>query len=197
MATNNAINLSAAGICRYDGAGVFTGITVTQHSVLVGAASNGVTSIALTNGQMLIGNTGADPSAATITAGPGIVVTPGSGTLQISATGAGLAWTVVSGTSQAMAVNNGYTSNNAGLCTMTLPATAAVGDTIQVSGLGAGGWAIAQNALQVIHFGSATTTIGITGSLASTNAFDAIEITCVVANTTWIARNSIGNITVV
>ena len=60
MATNNAVNISAAGLVKYDGAGTFTGVTVTQHKVLIGGASNGITSLALTNGQLAIGNTGND-----------------------------------------------------------------------------------------------------------------------------------------
>ena len=41
---------------------------------------------------------------------------------------------------------------------MTLPATAAVGSRIRVSGMGAGGWLVAQNAGQSVKFGTATTT---------------------------------------
>ena len=96
-----------------------------------------------------------------------------------------------------MAVNTGYTANNAALCTLTLPATAAVGDTIQVGGIGAGGWLLAQNANQFIHVGSSTTTTGVGGSIASTNRYDQILITCVVANNEWIARSVIGNLTIV
>lgn len=250
MTTNNAINVSAAGLVRYDGAGTFTGVTVTNHNVLIGAASNGITSVApgtagiplisagaaadpafgtalvvgggtgatsfningvvisnttttgalssvtLTAGQVVIGSA-TTPAAATLTAGTGISIGNGNNSITISATGGGLSWVVVSGTSQTMAVNTGYTSNNAGLCTLTMPSTAAVGDTVVVTGLGAGGWAIAQNASQLIHFGSVVTTTGVSGSLASTNANDSITITCVVANTTWTTRSSMGNITYV
>jgi len=108
-----------------------------------------------------------------------------------------LPWTVVSGTSQAAAVNNGYVSNNAALVTITLPTTAAVGSIINVTGLGAGGWKIAQNASQLINFGSAVTTTGTGGSLQSTNQYDSIELICVVANTTFKVMGSIGNITYV
>lgn len=197
MATNNAINLKASGVPTYDGAGTFTASTLTQHALLVGGASSLITSLALTNGQLAIGNTGNDPSAATLTAGTGISIANASGSITINATGGGLAWVVVSGTTQAVAVNTGYTSNNAGAVTFTLPASAAVGDTTVISGLGAGGWILAQNASQLIHIGSSVTTTGTGGSLASTNAFDSVTITCVVANTTWITRSSMGNLTVV
>ena len=52
---------------------------------------------------------------------------------------------------------------------------------------------IAQNALQVIHFGTASTTIGIVGTLTATSQYDCVELLCVTANTEFIVRNSIGN----
>jgi hypothetical protein len=109
-----------------------------------------------------------------------------------------LTWTVVTGTTQAAVKANAYVANNAGLVTVTLPSTAAVGDTILVTGMNnATGWKIAQNASQLIHFGTLTTTTGTGGSLASTATYDNITVTCIVANTTWIAYNAQGNLTVV
>ena len=139
----------------------------------------------MTNGQLIIGNTGATPTAATLTAGAGIAITNGAGSITIAASSGTSSWTVVTGTSASMAVDSGYISNNAGLVTLTLPSTAAVGSTIQVQGLGAGGWQIAQNASQLIHIGNQVTTTGIGGFLASNNQYDSITILCVVANTTW------------
>ena len=136
-------------------------------------------------------------SERTLTAGAGISIANGSGTAgnpTISASGAGLTWTTVSGTSQAAAVANGYITNNAGAVTVTLPATAAIGDTVEVAGLGAGGWIVAVATGQSIHLGSSTTTV-TTGTLASTNRYDNLIIRCIVANTEWQAK-SMGNITV-
>lgn len=198
MATNNAVNISAAGIVKYDGAGTFSADTVTQHSVLIGGASNAITSLALTNGQLPIGNTGSDPTAATLTAGTGVSITNGAGSITIAASGGGLTWTVVTGTTQAAAVNNGYFANNAGTVTVTLPATAAVGTVVAVAGMNnATGWVLAQGGGQQVFFGSATTTSGAGGSLASTKTFDSVYLVCNVANTSWIVTNSVGNITVV
>ena len=106
-------------------------------------------------------------------------------------------WVNVSGTSQAMTANVAYTANNAGLVTLTLPTTAAAGTTLEVTGLGAGGWSIAQNASQLIHLGSSVTTTGVGGSLSSTNRYDTVVLRCVVANTTWNVTSVIGNLTVV
>jgi hypothetical protein len=200
MVTQNAINLSSAGLANYNGAGVFTGVTLTQHAVLVGGASNAITSIPLTNGQLAIGSTGADPVAATLTAGTGISITNGTGSITITSTLAPgvLPWVHAAGPTQAMAIDTGYTAEDAGAAVaFTLPATAVYGAVIRVAGVEAGGWTIAQNAGQSINFGNLTTTIGVAGSLASTNQFDAVELLCVVANTTFNVLSSIGNITVV
>jgi hypothetical protein len=198
MATQNAINANSAGLVRYDGAGTFTGVTVTQHAVLVGAASNGITSIGpLTNGQVVIGSSGVDPVAATLTAGSGISITNGAGSITIAGAGGGLAWTVVTGTTQSAAVNNGYIANNAGTVTITLPATSAVGSIVAVTGINnATGWQIAQNAGNQIFFGISSTTSGTGGYLASTNIYDSVYLVCTTANANWTVLNSVGNITV-
>jgi hypothetical protein len=113
------------------------------------------------------------------------------------AIGAALTWNVVGGTSQGMSVNNGYVANNAALVTITLPATAAAGTIVAVTGglSGAGGWKLAQNAGQIIHFGSVATTAGVTGYLSSNNQFDGVQLVCVNANTDFVVIASQGNIT--
>lgn len=138
----------------------------------------------------------------TIEAGAGIAITTDAPTDKITISALGrLPFTNVTGTSQAMAVNNGYIANNAALVTNTLPATAAVGDIVAVQGAGAGGWRIAQNASQVIKWsdngvvGTDQTTTGTGGRLDSSDAFDSVELICVIANTTWAVRNAKGNIT--
>jgi len=199
MGTQNAINLNAAGITGYDGAGTFNASTMTQHSLLLGGAnSHTINDLGVaTNGQIPIGSTGADPVLATLTAGTGVSITNGAGTITINAAGGALTWTDVTGTTQAMAVNNGYTANNAGLVTLTLPATAAYGTVMAVIGKGAGGWKIAQNSGQTIHFGISNTTSGASGSLASTNQYDVVWLLCTIANTDFTVYDSIGNITIV
>ena len=42
----NALNITAAGIVKFDGTSTFSADTVTQHDVLVGGASNAITSVA-------------------------------------------------------------------------------------------------------------------------------------------------------
>lgn len=108
-----------------------------------------------------------------------------------AAGGAGMTWTEVTDTSESMVAGNGYIANNAALTTLTLPTTAAQGTIIKVVGLGAGGWRIAQNATQQIHYLNKSTTVGVTGrvdtEITITGSARAIaELICVVANTTWV-----------
>lgn len=91
-----------------------------------------------------------------------------------------------------------YTTNyGAGVCAYTLPTTAAIGTIIEVTGNSANGYSIAQNASQVIHFGSSDTTIGIGGSLASVNRYCCIKLKCVVTDDEFTVVSSSGNFTVV
>lgn len=113
-----------------------------------------------------------------------------------SANQAYMLWNSVSGTTQAMVVNNGYITSNSSATTLTLPASAAVGDRIAIVGAGTGGWILAQNASQKINFGNAVTTTGTGGSIASQNTFDSLEIICTTTNTTFVVRSGQGNMTV-
>ena len=198
MATANAINANSSGLVRFDGAGTFSGVTTTNHSVLVGAASNGITNIALTNGQLAIGSTGVDPVAATITAGTGVSVSNGAGTITVNALGGGLSWSVVTGVSQSATVNNGYVANNAGQVVVTLPAVSAVGDVVGVTGINnATGWKLAQNAGNQIFMGTSSTTAGATGYLESTATRDSVFVMCTSVNANWqVVTGPVGNITV-
>jgi hypothetical protein len=67
-----------------------------------------------------------------------------------------LAWQNVTGTNQQAQPNTGYLANNAAQVTITLPASPSVGSIVRVSGAGAGGWLIAQNAGQSIQTGVVT-----------------------------------------
>lgn len=63
MPTNNAINASSQGLQYYNGAGIFSVPTLTQHGVMVGAAANSATSLAVAaTGTVLTGVTGSDPA---------------------------------------------------------------------------------------------------------------------------------------
>jgi len=178
-----------------------TGATsLTAHGVLVGEGTSAITPLTVgTNGQVLIGATAADPAFATLTSTGGtITFTTGANSLNLEATSVPMTWTVVTGASQTMAINNGYIANNAGTIAFALPSTAAVGSILRITGINnATGWQITQASGQQIFFGTSSTTLGATGTLTSSATRDSIYLVCVVANTTWNVLSSIGNITVV
>lgn len=117
-----------------------------------------------------------------------LTVIAGIPSWQPTSGGGGMTWTEVTGTSQSAAVNNGYITNNVGLVTVTLPSTAAVGSVVRVTGKGAGGWRIAQNASQQIIWmeggvdGTNETTIGTGGRIDSTDDYDSLELICLTAD---------------
>ena len=182
IGTTLTVSGLGAGVVQSDGAGLFS-------------SDNG------SNGQVLIGG-GAAPAWANITStGATITITNGANTINLETSGAmpggGINWNEVTGTSSGMSVNNGYIANNAAQVTLTLPDTAALGSVLKVVGKGAGGWRIAQNAGEsIIWDEAASTTTGVGGYLESTDDYDAIEIVCTVADTTWTVLSSKGNITV-
>lgn len=176
-----------------------TGVGTLQANLTgtVAIANGGTgTTSAPANGQLLIGNSGSY-SVNNLTAGAGISIINGVGTITISSTSGSFAWNEVTGTSASMAAQNGYIASNAGLVTLTLPVTASVGDTINIAGKGAGGWSVAQNAGQTIHLNSSSTTVGVGGSLSSTNRYNCAELLCITADIEWIVLDSSGNLTVV
>jgi hypothetical protein len=151
----------------------------------------------LTNGQVLIGSAGVDPVPATITAGVGIAVTNGAGSITIATTGSGFTWNDATSATVTLAVENGYVTDRGGGVVYTLPATAVLGDEIAIVGK-LGTWSVSQNANQQILLGSQSSTAGITGSIASTNVGDCVEMVCITAgaSTIWRIRAVVGNITV-
>ena len=145
------------------------------------------------NGDFTITGTNTGDQTITLTGG---VTGSGTGSFAATVVGGGVLWTEVTGTSQSIAVANGYIANNAGLVTLTLPTTAAVGDVMKVVGKGAGGWRVAQNASQTIHLNSTDTTAGVGGRLDSTNRYNAVTLICTTANTDFVVLNASGDITV-
>jgi len=159
MTTNNSINNASPNIAA--------------HSVMISEGANNQVGVLLATGQTLIGVTGSDPIAATLTS---------------------VQWNDVAGTTQAAAANQGYIISNVGQTTVTLPSVAAEGSVVAVSGKGSAGWVLAANTGQVIHFGNLASSTA--GSLTSTNQWDTVLVLCVTANTTWVVQSAVGNLTV-
>lgn len=143
----------------------------------------------MANGQVMIGSTTSGPKAANLTAGTGISITNAANSITIASTAGGIAWSTVSGTTQAASVDSGYIIGNASQTTVTLPATAAIGSTVAVCGGGAGGWILAANTGQTIRIGSSQTASA--GNLTSAAQYDNVTVVCVVANTTWMVQSVI------
>lgn len=115
----------------------------------------------------------------------------------VSIIAGGFIWNDVTGATQTIAVENGYVTDRGGGVTYTLPATANFGDEFIITGK-SGAWTLAQNANQQINISASSTTVGVGGSLASTNAGDSIWAVCTTAgaSTVWRVYNFVGNITV-
>jgi hypothetical protein len=205
MNLDTAVTIDSSYIYRAGGTDVAvadggTGAsTLTDHGILVGSGVNAITPITLTDGQLLIGSTGNDPVAASLTAGANITITPGAGTISIAAATIDAVWSIVT-VNAGLVVNTGTIANKAGLLTMTLPATAAIGNMLEFTNMNtAVGIRIAQNANQYIRYGTSLSTTGVGGYLESTQLGDSLKLICVVAgaSTGWQAvTGSIGNWTV-
>lgn len=155
-------------------------VSVTSTPTVV-SVTNNVVSVALTTILLAVTLSAVGPQGATGPQGPA---------------GSTFVWNEITTSSQQMQAANGYIANNASRVVLTLPATSSVGDEISVTGKGAGGWIIAQNAGQVIHFGTDNTTSGTGGSLASQNVFDGVNLVCITANSDWNVLTAQGNLTV-
>jgi hypothetical protein len=150
------------------------------------------------NGQLLIGSTAApNIRVATLTAGTGIAVTNGAGSITISATGGGVAWQSISA-SQTLVVNNGYFCvSPGGALSLLLPPVSSVGDEIEITLDGATSFAITQGAGQSIRLANTGTTTGVGGSITSTQQGDTIRMVCKTPNLAWNVLSIMGNPTVV
>lgn len=145
----NSLDISQAGLVKFDGISTFTGVTVTNHNVIVGAASNGLTSVApsATVGYPLVSQgSSADPSFAVLTipgGGTGVPtvtgVLTGNGTSPITGSAVDQYDVLVGGASNAVGsvgpgsagqvLQSGGASANPAYSTATYPATAGTNGT--------------------------------------------------------------------
>jgi hypothetical protein len=171
---NNQGTLGESNVLRIGGG---TGAGASQQNKCFVSGINGVTS---SNARMVTINSSTDQ-------------------LGEAAVPMGLAaWSVVTASPQAIAVNNGYISNVAGLITYTLPATSAVGDIFEITNINTAlGWIITQAAGQQIRVGNVTSTLGAGGSVASLALGDSIRCVCVVADVSWVAISYVGNLDII
>lgn len=165
-------------------------------SVANGGTAN---STALTNGQFWIGNSGNPPSIGTLTAGAGVSISNGAGTITIAATMAratvlpplGIPTPLVAGT--IVIPTNSVPTDS--VCPLILPASPTPGDIYQIVGYGTAGWVVLQNSGQVITVGNTQTAPGGAGTVSSTLYTDSIVIYCV-TTTNFVANILSGQINV-
>lgn len=156
--------------------------TTTINQILYSSSANTVAGLSTANNSILQTNGSGVPSFATSLP---------SGTVFISTVDQTSA-------SVTLAVNTQYiTDNGASLVTYTLPTTCAIGSIFKIRGFSSGGWKVAQSSGQQIHVGSSASTSGATGSIASSNQYDCVDLTCVAANNTFVANAVQGALTIV
>lgn len=146
-----------------------------------------------------------------ITGNSGSVVTPTAGNVNIvgngtsvNTSGSGSTLTISVSNFQAWVTGNGggTLANNTGYFitsgtpSWALPATAAIGTVISIVLSGGTSWTITQAAGQSIQVGQFTSTVGVSGSVASSEQGDTINLVCIAANTKWMTISFVGNLLV-
>lgn len=84
MAKQNIINVNTLNPLAAEQGGTGTA-SPTDHAILVGQGSDPIVGKVLGQGELLIGTTSGDPVAATLTAGSGVTITEGEGSITITA----------------------------------------------------------------------------------------------------------------
>ena len=91
--SSGEINILGGDNIEVSGAGNTATVAVSgfnEDRVAIGAANGSLTTLpVMTNGQLIIGNTGNTPSVSTLTAGTGISISNGAGSVTVNATAAG------------------------------------------------------------------------------------------------------------
>lgn len=130
LTTPNLGTPSAVTLTNGTGLPLSTGVTGT-----LAVANGGTGQTTYTDGQLLIGNTtGNTLTKATLTAGTGISVTNGAGSITIANTLVGLpSMSIVTGTTQSAAAGTHYILTNGSATTVTLPASPAAGDLVWIT----------------------------------------------------------------
>lgn len=132
-------------------------------------------SAALINGQVWIGKTGDVPTPSTLTAGTGITITNGTGTITVASSTPSMVWVNNSGTLFEMSKFNGYISTNVGTPTLYLPLTPTIGDIVGVQGT-----LLQSSPFIVTTPGGASTAIAYNGVTGSSITPTASKTACIV-----------------
>lgn len=170
MAASNSLNINQTGLVNFDGTSNFTGVTVTQHDLIVGGSGNSLTSVApsATAGVPVVSaGAGADPAFGTATV-------PGGGTGQTSLTAHGVlvgngtsAVTQLAAGSAGQVLQSGGAAADPTYSTATYPATAGTTGTVLQS-----------NGTNIVNSTAAyPSTSGATGTLLQSNGTNIVNTT--------------------
>jgi hypothetical protein len=154
-----------------------TGATsLTAHSVILAQGTSAFTALgAATNGQLIIGSTGANPVLATLTAGTGVSITNGAGSITISTTGTTtINYTAVSSSPYVVQATDDFLGVNSsgGAITVELPNAPATGRVYTIKD--STGSAATHN-ITVTTVGGTVTIDGSTSFVMNT-AYEAINV---------------------
>ncbi len=158
MGAANSLDISSAGLVKFDGTATFSAVTTTQHDLLIGAASNGITSVApsATSGVPVISQgAGVDPTF-------GTAVVAGGGTGETSFT----AYSVLCGGT----TSTGALQNVSGVGTLGQVLTSNGASALPSWTVGGGGTGIvvAEKRVSTSTPTSSNTTLAITGTTPTT-----------------------------
>ncbi len=151
-----------------------------------------------TDGQVWIGSSSGNPAPAVLTQGSGVTITNAANSITIAATAVPFTWQQINSGSNptTLVANNGYIVTGGGTV-LQLPNTGDdhVGDTYKIVNQG-GDWILNCTGFSEIQVGALTSSPS-TGSVASTQNGDSIELTSTQQSTIFTVTSSMGNLTVI
>lgn len=161
---------------------VVSGLAPVNRAVLASTSGGLPSWKAMTDGQLIIGSSAAQPAAATLTAGTGISITNGSNSITIATSTGGYTWSDASGAFSPLKENGYFITATA---TGTLPAAPANGDTIKFFVDTTQILTIQATAGKIIRFSSAVSAAA--GTAVSSAQGDSVELVYRTTNTCWCA----------
>ncbi len=189
------------GVCNINGGGSINIGTVAGNIPITLGNSNSTSSLTIDAGNLggstpaiAIGTIGAKTINIGNTTGATSISIPNTGG---AAGGAGVSYpsiSIISSTANLIPGLYHVVNTVTVLTTLTLPTSCQLGSIISVIGNASGGWIIAQNSGQNINSTASSSTVGTLGTVASGGRYDCIQIECVVADTTWVVKSSIGTL---